>query len=187
MHFEGTLTMFLTTDIKIPFNSIKDVMHGYPNWRLLMRSGLEVYYIDYVDIGDQDYIKFWERVKSSPEENTFTGIKDLLEHRQNEPVVIHELLGSIDAHTKYKDGSTMDHLTIFHKGRVEWYGMIVTENSPLGPMLQHGSKDMQERGLFNYLQQKWLKGPQNCRPTNEVRLMEFFIIARTILSVTTGM
>lgn len=167
IHFESTLTMFLTTYIEIPLNSVKDVIREYPDWRLLMRSGLEVYYIDYVDDGDEDYIRFWNRVKSNPEENTFKGIQDLLKHFQDEPVVIHELLGAIDAHTKYIDGSTMEHLTIFNKGRVEWYGMIVTENSPLGPMLQHGSKDMQERGLFSYLQQKWLKGCETCRPLDD--------------------
>ena len=88
----------------------------------------------------------------------------MVEIHQNDPVVIHDLQGAIDAYSKYEDGSTMEHLTIFNKGRTEWYGIIVTENSPLGPMLEHGSKDMHERGVFSYLQRKWLKACSTCRP-----------------------
>ena len=164
VHFEGTLIMFLTTEIEIPFHSIKEVMQDYPKWRLLMRTGFEVHYYHHVEAGDKDYIKFWDRVQSEPKENTYVGIDDVLNHYQNDPVVIHDLEGAIDAHSKYEDGSTMEHLTIFNKGRTEWYGIIVTENSPLGPMLAHGSKDMRERGVFNYLQKKWLKSCRNCRP-----------------------
>ena len=177
IHFEGTLTMFLTTEIDIPFHSVKDVMRDYPDWRLLMRSGFEVYYIDYVDAGDEDYIIYWDRVKREPEENSFIGIDDVINNRQDERVVIHDLQGAIDAHTKYEDGNTMEHLTIFNKGRSEWYGMIVTENSPLGPMLQHGSKDMHERGVFNYLQRKWLKRCDTCRP------LEDHSSAKTVLNL----
>ena len=164
IHFEGTLIMFLSTEIQIPFHSIRDVMQDYPEWRLLMRSGFEVYYIDHVDTGDKDYTNFWDRVKTRPKENTFVGIEDVLNHHQNDHVVIHDLQGAIDAHSKYEDGSTMEHLTIFNKGRTEWYGIIVTENSPLGPMLEHGSKHMHERGVFSYLQRKWLKACDTCRP-----------------------
>ena len=35
VHFEGTLIMFLTTEIEIPFHSIRQVMGEYPEWRLL--------------------------------------------------------------------------------------------------------------------------------------------------------
>ena len=59
VYYEGALTMFFTTESGIPFQSIKDVMKAYPEWRLLMRNGFEAYYIDYVDSGNVDYIKFW--------------------------------------------------------------------------------------------------------------------------------
>ena len=59
VYYEGALTMFFTTEIGIPFNSIKDVMRSYPDWRLMMRSGFEAYYIDHVDSGDIDYIIYY--------------------------------------------------------------------------------------------------------------------------------
>ena len=58
----------------------------------------------------------------------------------------------------------MDHLALFDKGRAEWYGLIVTENSPLGPILQYGAKQLHERGVFDHLMAKWLGGGAHCRP-----------------------
>ena len=63
VYYEGALTMFFTTEIGIPFNSIKDVMRSYPDWRLMMRSGFEAYYIDHVDSGDIDYIIYYIKGK----------------------------------------------------------------------------------------------------------------------------
>ena len=34
--YGGALTMFFTSEIRIPFTSIEDVMKQYPAWRLLM-------------------------------------------------------------------------------------------------------------------------------------------------------
>ena len=33
-YFSGILTMFFTSDVTLPFESIKDVMRAYPDWRL---------------------------------------------------------------------------------------------------------------------------------------------------------
>ena len=48
VYYEGALTMFFSTEIGIPFDSIKDVMRSYPDWKLMMRSGFEAYYIDFL-------------------------------------------------------------------------------------------------------------------------------------------
>ena len=85
-----------------------------------------------------------------------------------ERVVIHDLQGAIDTYSNYGKSDTMDHLSIFAKGRTEWYGLIVTENSPLGPMLKHGAKQMHERGMFDYLKAKWLGGEKRCRTLSDI-------------------
>ena len=162
-YYEGALIMFFATKVGIPFESIKDVMRAYPGWRLMMRSGNEAYYIDHVDSGDADYIKFWERVNKTPEETTFSGIEEVIERYNHDPVVVHELQGAIDSYQKYGKGDTMDHLEVFYQGRAEWYGIIVTENSPLGPMMRYGAKILHERGVFDYLKAQWLGGEKTCR------------------------
>ena len=49
-------------------------------------------------------------------------------------------------------------LEVFNKGRTEYYALIVTENSPLGPILRHGMKVLYERGVVAHLSSKWLGG-----------------------------
>ena len=142
VYYEGALTMFFTTELDVPFSSIKEVMKAYPDWRLLMRSGFEAYYINHVEAGDEDYVKFWKRVKTQPEKNTFSGIEDAISKHSRSPVVIHDLQGAIDTYSNSGKGDAMNHIAIFDRGRTEWYGLIVTENSPLGPVLQYGAKIM---------------------------------------------
>ena len=160
IYFEGALTMFFTTKIGVPFNSIREAMRAFPEWRLLMRSGYEAYYTQYVEAGDKDYIGFWDRVQENPDENTFTSVGEVIDNRSKDPVIIHDVEGAISTY----QGDASLYLDVFEKGRTEWYGLIVTENSPLGPMLQHGAKILHERGVFDYLKTRWLGGVDHCRP-----------------------
>ena len=164
IYFEGALTMFFTTKMGIPFDSIREVMRAYPDWRLLMRSGYEAYYTQYVESGDVDYIKFWDRVQKEPDENTFSSVAEAINKYDKEPVIIHDVEGAISTY----EGDATEYLDVFEKGRTEWYGLIVTENSPLGPMLAHGAKKLNERGVFDYLKTRWLGRPDHCRPLLDV-------------------
>ena len=120
-----------------------------------MRWGFEAYYIDYVDMGDSEYIKFWDRVKRKPAETVFNSMEEVMQ-KHKEPVIIHDLQSSIDIYSK--DHDIVDSLEIFYKGQIEYYGLIVTENSPLGPMLQHGTKLLFERGVLDNLKAMWMGG-----------------------------
>ena len=156
IYYEGALTMFLTTEKGVSFKSIKDVMKGYPEWKLMMRSGFEVYYMHHVESGDKDYVGFWDRVKNKPKESVFHGVNQVLEDHRNDPVVIHEVQSAINVYKKNGKFDIEDTLQVFQKGHNEYFGMIVTENSPLGPILQYGAKVMTERGTLDYLKTKWL-------------------------------
>ena len=118
IYFEGALTMFFTTKMGIPFNSIKEVMRAHPDWRLLMRSGYEAYYTQYVESGDVDYIRFWDRVQKHPNDNTFSSVGEAIDKYSKEPVVIHEVEGAI---LTYK-GDATKYLDVFDKGPTEWFG-----------------------------------------------------------------
>ena len=156
IYYEGALTMFLTTEKGVSFKSIKDVMKAYPEWKLMMRSGFEVYYMHHVESGDEDYLTFWDRVEMKPKESVFHGVNQVLEDHRNDQVVIHEVQSAINVYKKNGKYDTEDTLQVFQKGHNEYFGMIVTENSPLGPILQYGAKVMTERGTLDYLKTKWL-------------------------------
>ena len=46
--------------------------------------------------------------------------------------------------------------TIFSKGEKRIETMIVTDNSPLGPILTHGCNKLLERGVIDILDEKWI-------------------------------
>ena len=43
-YYSGALTMFFTTEIRVPFNSIEEVMKAYPDWKLKFMSGNDVFF-----------------------------------------------------------------------------------------------------------------------------------------------
>ena len=43
-YYSGALTMFFTTEIRVPFNSIEEVMNAYPDWKLKFMSGNDVFF-----------------------------------------------------------------------------------------------------------------------------------------------
>ena len=156
IYYEGALTMFFTTESAINFNSIRDVIRAYPDWKLMMQHGTEIYFLPYVESCDPDYIKFWERVQEIPEESVFQGIAGAVNEHENDSVVIYVSQSSIDVFIKYGQYDGENKLDVFYKSSAEYFNLIVTKNSPLGPILQHGSNVMFERGMFDYLTAKWL-------------------------------
>lgn len=38
-YYGGALTMFFTSEATIPFETVKDVMRAYPNWKLMYING----------------------------------------------------------------------------------------------------------------------------------------------------
>ena len=44
-YYGGALTMFFTSEIGIPFNTIHDVMRAYPDHKLMMMDGNQVLFV----------------------------------------------------------------------------------------------------------------------------------------------
>ena len=101
-----------------------------------------------------------------PKETVFADINQAVQKFQYDPVVVHELQGNIDLLKKYGVGG--ENLEVFHRDRTEYYGLIVTENSPLGPMLRYGTKLLFERGILDNLKKMWLGGDKTCRGSQDL-------------------
>lgn len=65
-YYGGALTMFFTSEVSIPFNTIYDVMKAYPEWKLKMMNGDDVYFQYKALEGDVLYKEFYDRVKTNP-------------------------------------------------------------------------------------------------------------------------
>ena len=42
--YGGAMTMFFTSEITLPFETIRDVMRTYPSWNLMVNEGNEAIY-----------------------------------------------------------------------------------------------------------------------------------------------
>ena len=43
-YYGGAMTMFFTTEVTIPFETMEDVLRAYPNFNLMMEAGMDVHY-----------------------------------------------------------------------------------------------------------------------------------------------
>ena len=129
-------------------------MQAYPDWKLQLQLGMQVFFIYQVEEGDPDYVKFWDRVENLPDETVFQkwdeGIRRM---REDFGVILFEegrLKGYMKNHPEAQQG-----LAVFDKRGKEFYNMIVTNNSPLGPVLKYGAQLVLEKGKETYLLLKY--------------------------------
>jgi len=149
IYYSGALTMFFSTEITAPFETMRQVMRAYPDWKLQLQPGMQVHFIYQAEDGDPDYAKFWDRVNRLPEE-TFYALQEqtdgLQRMRDDFLVVLCEeasLRGFMNTNPAALEG-----LEVFDKTKKEYFNIIVTNNSPLGPVLKHGAGLLLEKGMY---------------------------------------
>ena len=133
---------------------MRDAMQAYPDWKLQLQLGMQVFFVYQVEEGDPDYVKFWDRVENLPDETVFeTWDEGIRRMREDFGVVLFEegrLKGYMKSHPEAQQG-----LAVFDKKGKEFYNMIVTNNSPLGPVLKYGAQLVLEKGKDTYLLLKY--------------------------------
>ena len=120
-------------------------MRAYPDWKLQMMAGMQVFFIYKVQDGDPDYLKFWDRVENLPEETTFVEFEEGIRR-------MHESFGVVlyeEGRVKYymkNNPADQEGLNVFGKKGREFYNVIVKDNSPLGPIFRYGAGKVLETG-----------------------------------------
>jgi hypothetical protein len=85
--YSGALTMFFSTELSLPFETMVDVMRAYPDYKLITQTNNQVYFIYNVEAGDPDYVAFWDRFQNNPEETIFKKTQEALLRMETERVV----------------------------------------------------------------------------------------------------
>ena len=107
------------------------------------------------EAGDKDFRAFWSRVQEHPQDTIFHSVENAITRIGEEQVVIH--LSDKLLRQYYMENPTITRpKTIFSKGEKRIETMIVTDNSPLGPILTHGCNKLLERGVIDILDEKWI-------------------------------
>ena len=155
VYYDGALTMFFSTEVSISFNSIRDVIRAYDNWKLMMMEGNEVHFVYYVQDGDPDYTEFWDRKLNKPEETVFSAPKQGISRMQNDRVVLHLQESTLKGHLLEHPEAGYN-IKVFGGSKPEYFNIMLNNNSPLGPMLRFGCLRLSEFGVMDHVQMKWL-------------------------------
>ena len=157
VYYGGALKMFFTADITIPFESRKDVMKAYPDWKLKFRKGAERLFIDNAEKGvDQVYEDYWNRAKNNLDDFRFKSLADGVSSIYDDQMVIHVEYNLLKQYYKNLKSEQDVPSIIPSEGDNMNINMIVTENSPLGPILDQEFKRLCETGLFDIKMIQWI-------------------------------
>ena len=150
-YYGGALTMFFTSQITIPFESIEDVMESYPTWKLKMMVGNDVYFQYKALEGNKLYQEFWDRVKNKPSEAIYQTMADGLLQLRTDSVILHAIEGQLIGHFKANPFLSQN-IKTFGKGRVEYFSAMLPKNSPLTPLFRKVQLELIESGTVEYLE-----------------------------------
>ena len=147
--------MFFSTEVTTSFDSIREVMRAYPKWKLNIRSGNEMLFLQKAEEGDEDYLNFWNMIQNYPEDIFFNSIDEAMQKINGDKVVVH--LSDKVMRQYFKANPTKNKPNTFpSKGEKRVENMIVTENSPLGPILTFGCRLLLEKGIIDILDEEWM-------------------------------
>ena len=192
IYYGGALKMFFTTEITIPFQSQKEVMLAYPEWKMRFRKGNEVLFYKKSEVMDDAiYDDYWERATNSPEEVKYNSIEEGINYLFEDQVVIHVSNGLLKQYYK-NNPKTVQPKTFSSEGEKFGENMIVTKNSPLGPILGKGFQILCENGIVDLIDIKWrgkdissdADGYAYASPLNEGQLMMPFALLCAVICVS---
>ena len=153
-YYGGAMKMFFSTEIKLPFETIKEVMKEYPTWNLMVNVDTEAIYRAKAMAGDPDYIDLVKRMDNNPKEIQFSSAEDGLLKLKEGRNVIHITEGLLNGffHTNPFYHQPLKVFGI-EKSRID--GLIFPLNSPVREVIKIASTQMFETSAVDYLIRKW--------------------------------
>ena len=155
VHYDGALTMFFTTEITVPFETRLQAMLAYPEWKTMIRRGNDRNFREQAEEGIPVYVEFWDRLQETPEEVYYGSIKDGIELIRKEQVIIHISGKALRQYFKSNPYGVRPK-TFPSEGENLAENLVITNNSPLGPILTLGCVELRETGIMGTLDTKWM-------------------------------
>ena len=155
IYYSGALTMFFSTEVSLPFETTREVMKAYDDWKLMMQSGNEVFFVNKALEGDPEYAEFWDRRNKLPDETVFSSVSDGVDLMLNNLIVIHVGESVIRGFMKNNPKKGIG-IKLFDRGATEAHNIILVNNSPLGPALRLASRNAMETGVLDPISNTWI-------------------------------
>ena len=192
IYYGGALKMFFTTEVTVPFETQRQIMLAYPEWKMKFRKGNEKLFYNKAETSDDIvYKEYWDRAVVEPKYVKYETLEDGLQSVFEEQVAIHIDEGSLKHYFKNNPTSPRPKYFPSEGEKVGEY-MIVSENSPLGPILNHGFRILCENGVVDMLDTKW-KGKDlsddvndngSASALNKGQVMVIFVVLCTTIIIS---
>ena len=160
-YYCGVLTMFFTVPAPVFFETLKDVVDSYPDWKLMLLDGSQGGVYERAAKGDPDYVAIWQQYEDNNTDTLFNSMESGLQYIENGNNVMfvdkNQLLGHMKSH------STLDNMHIIN-AMTRDHGLaclLLHDNSPLLPMFNQGVRYIRENGLERQLFYKWFGNWEN--------------------------
>ena len=146
--------MFFSSEITLPFETIKGVMKEYPTWNLMLNADAEALYRAKAKTGDPDYIDLVKRINNNPNKILFSSVEEGLLKLKEGRNVIHITEGYLNG---FFHSNPFYHqpIKVFgtEKSRID--ALIFPLNSPVREVMKIASTQMFETNAVDYLIRKW--------------------------------
>ena len=148
--------MFFATTSSAPFETLREAIQSYPNWRLIFLDGWFLGWINNeAKTGDRDFISLWQRYQENPEEMIYSNIGDGLYRVESRPNIMHVDKNLLLAQLKENPIQQKLHMISIKESQYELSHILFYKNSPLLPMFTQGVINLRETGLERQLFLKW--------------------------------
>ena len=150
------MTMFFTSESKLPFETERDVIKAYPDWNIMFLEGNDILFISKAKAmnGDQDYGNFVDRLKKEGAVK-YSSVKEGLGKLLKGQNVMHVGEGMLNGYLKSNPFHQQKLKSITKDRRSTIEGLIFPLNSPVREVMRLASSRLFESGAVEYLVKKW--------------------------------
>ena len=151
-YYGGAMTMFFTSESKLPFETERDVIKAYPEWNIMLLEGNDMLFKSRAISGDQEYVNFVDRLQ---ENHKYSSVKEGLRKLLEGQNIMHVSEGMLNGYLKSNPfhQQKLKTITKDRKSTIEW--LIFPLNSPVREVMRLASSRLFENGAVEYLVRKW--------------------------------
>ena len=151
-YFDGALTMFFADEGGIEFESQRDILNAFPDWTLIMRKTHLSHMIGLAE-EDELYKEYTAQIEKDPKKFFVKNVKEGIERMKEGQSALK--ISDNYLRQYYKNNPLETRPNTIYVSKVSEY-MILTENSPLLPIFNTGSRELYEMGIVKFLEDKWI-------------------------------
>ena len=159
--YSGALTMFFTAPPLFPFENEKEAMSKYPDWKIVMEKGTEIFVQPLAIAGVKEYQEFWNRLINDEDlySQTFLERPELMRLLAANPGYV--MFGATDAlsDTYFAYGKDLPNFDFqaIPLSRTITNTLILSRHSPFTRLISAGIQKMRRNGALDRLDRKYIK------------------------------